>query len=84
MRLRQIEDVNVIADARTVRSRVVGAVNLHCVPLPERHPENIRNQMGLDAMIFPIFFGRAGRIEVTQRDILETVDLIVPSQHLFK
>jgi hypothetical protein len=78
VRLRQIHDVDVIADARAVRRRIIRAVNLALLRLAERDLEHVRDEMGFDAMMLAELLARAGGIEVAERDELQPVQLLIP------
>ena len=52
MGLGEIDDVDVVADAAAVGRRVVGAVDLDRLLLAEGDLEDIRDQVGLDAVVF--------------------------------
>ena len=78
MRLRQVEDVDVIADAGAVGRRIIRAENLALRLLAERDLQHVRNQMRLDAMMFAEFFARAGGVEVAEGDELQPVNLLIP------
>ena len=51
VRLGQVVDVDVVADAGAVRRRVVGAEDLDVRPLPERHLEDERDQVRLRVVV---------------------------------
>ena len=80
MRARQIENVNVVANAGAIRCVVIGAVNFNMRFFAERDLQHIRDEMRLAAMVFAKFCRRAGGIEIAQRDKAQSVDLIVPAQ----
>ena len=75
VRARQIQDVDVVANAGAVRSLVIRPINLHVRLLPKRDFQDIRNEMGLEPVIFAKIFRRAGRIEVTKGDKTKSVNL---------
>src|SRR4029434_2956549 len=80
VRLSEIDDVDVIADARAVRRLIVGAVNLDVFLLAKRDLEDVGDEVRLNAMIFAETLGGAGGVEVTERDEFEAVNLVVPAQ----
>ena len=84
MRLRQILDVNVIADARAVRRRIIRAVNLHLRFFAERHEQHVRNQMRLDAVMLAKFFARAGSVEIAEGDEIQLVNFTIPDEHFLE
>ena len=53
--------MNVIANAGAIRRGVIGAVNLAMRRLAERNFEDVGNEMRFDAVMFAVFFARAGR-----------------------
>src|SRR5207249_7713033 len=75
----QIRHVDVIADARPVRGRVVLAENLRRLRAPEDHVQEPRNQMGFRRMVFAngAVRIRPRGIEVTQRNEADSEGLVV-------
>ena len=67
MRPRKIDNVDVVANARTVGRLIIGAENFYVRLLTERDFEHVGNQMCLKPVIFPKFAGRSGGVEITQR-----------------
>lgn len=84
MGLGQIDDVNIITDAGAIGCGIIGAVNVTLFGLTERHFENVRDEMGFDAMIFAEFFTGSGGVEIAEGDEFEAVDLVIPVQHLLE
>ena len=80
VRLREIEDVDVVADARAVGRLVVGAVDFDVLLLPERDLQDVRDEVRLDAVIFAEGLGGAGGVEVAQGDVVEAVDFVIPAE----
>src|SRR6185369_11336230 len=80
----QINDVNVIAHTRAVGRRVIRAKNLAVRRMAERDPEHVWNQMRLEAMMLAELFACAGGIEVAKGDKLQTVNPLIPLEHLLK
>ena len=78
VRLRQVDDVDVIADAGAVGRRIIRAENIALRFLAERDLKHVRNEMRLDAMMFAEFFARAGGVEIAERDEFQPVNLLVP------
>src|SRR3546814_19764432 len=68
VRLRQVAYMNVVADRRAVRCRVIRAEDLKRGPLPERGFEDERNQVGFRIVRLADLAVRIrdGRIEVTE------------------
>src|SRR3569833_1224806 len=52
MRVGEIHDMNVIADAGAVFCRIIVTVNKNLIALPERHLQNERDEMRFRRMIF--------------------------------
>src|SRR4029453_18019213 len=65
--LREIGDVDVVADARTVRGRVVVAEQLQLLPPAGGDLERDRYQVGLRVVPFAVRPVRADHVEVAQR-----------------
>src|SRR5437868_13749846 len=76
--------MNVIPNAGAVGRVVVGPINFDVGLLAERDSEDIRNQMGLDPVLFSEFLRGAGSVEITQRNKSQAVDLSVPTQDFFE
>src|SRR5581483_5732533 len=84
MGLGQINDVDIIPDAGAVGRGIIGAVNLALGGLAERDFEDVRDEVGFDAMMFAEFLAGAGGVEIAEGDKLEAVDLVIPVQHLLE
>src|SRR4051812_24667272 len=84
MRASEIKDVDVITDARSVRCLVIRPVNLHVPFLAERHFQDVRDEMSLDAVVFAKTVGGAGGVEVAQRNKPKIMNLAVPMQDLLE
>src|SRR6266487_4451247 len=84
MRIREIEDVNVIANTGSIRRVVVGSVNVDVWFFSERHLQHSRNEMRLRSMVFAKSLGCAGGIEVAQTNKFHSMNLVVPAQNFFK
>src|ERR1051325_4942795 len=74
----EIDDVNVITDARAVGSGIIGAEDLDVWALAQRDLEDNGNQMRLLAVMFTVAAGRTSRVEVAQTDVLDAVQTVVP------
>src|SRR5208283_307815 len=82
VRVRQIADMDVIADAGAVGCRVVGAENVHVWGAAEGDFENPWDEMRLRLVgLALIGTGRAGGIEIAQAGIAQAVNLMEPSEH---
>ncbi len=68
MSLGKVDNVDVIANARTVRRFVIRSENFHGGLFTQRDLENVRNEMRFHAMIFTEPFRSAGGVEITQRN----------------
>ncbi len=84
MGLREIEDVDVIADAGAVRRLVIGAEDRDMLLLAERDFQDVRNEVRFDAVILAEFFGGASGVEVAQRHVAQAVDFVVPAEHFLE
>src|SRR5205085_11152680 len=82
--LRQIDDVNVIANAGAIGGRIIGAVEFALGGLAQRDLKDVGNQMRFGAVMLSEFFARAGRIEIPEGDEFEPIDLTVPAKKFFK
>ena len=80
MRLGEVLDMNVVADRRPIRRRVIGSINFDLRPLPERRRQNERDEVRLRLVPFADFalgIG-AGSIEIAQRHPPQPVGLTIP------
>lgn len=82
--LSQVGDVNIVANAGAVGSRVITAQNIDVGPFSEGHLEDQRNQVGFNPVVLPEFVTCSGSVEVPERDELQPVQLMVPAKDLFK
>ena len=85
MRLGQIQDVDVVADAGTVRRGIVRAQNRDLGCSAGGHVHHNWDEVLHEARVFPIAGIERGAcgIEVAQRRCPHTVAGIKPAQHLF-
>ncbi len=84
MRLRQVQNVNIIPNARAVRRRIIRPENLTVVLLAEGHFEHVGNEMRFDPVMLAKFFARPRSVEVAEGDKLQTVNLLVPPQNFLE
>src|SRR5438876_1965117 len=84
VRLGEVNDVNVVANASAIRRGVIGAEDVALRRLAEDGLEHVGNQMRLDSVVFAEALARTRRVEVTERDELQTVNSLIPLQHLFE
>ena len=87
MRVGQVGDVDVVADAGAVGGGIVVAVDANGGASPERDVEDERNQVGFRVVGFAAgdalgTFRRAGYVEVAQRGIAQAVNAIEPAEHV--
>jgi len=61
----QVGDVNVIANACAIRRRIIGAKNRDIFAQPQSDLQRDGNQMRFRLVVFPLFAGRAGGVEIT-------------------
>src|SRR5437879_3936293 len=80
----KIADVDVVPDARSVRSWKICSVNLSIRQRTERYLQNTRNQMRLNPMMFPISFRSAGNIKIAENTKSQPMNLIKPAQDFFE
>src|SRR5260370_37303187 len=78
VRIGDIEYVDVIADAGSVRCGIVRAEDIDMGQSTASGVENPRNEMSFDAMMLAAFLGGSGSVEITEGHVLEaSVDLVV-------
>ena len=78
VRLGEVDDVNVVADAGAVRSGVVGAKNSALLRLAKRDAQHVGDEMRLDRALFAEFLAATGGVEVAERHKFEPVQFVVP------
>src|ERR1700676_3804064 len=79
-----IEHVDVIADAGSVRRRVVRSEDIDMGQSTAGGIENPRNEMSFHAMMLAAFLGGSGGVEIAEGHIFESgVDLVI-RQNLFE
>lgn len=84
MGIGDIEDVNIVANAGSVRRGVVGPEYVDVGKATASGIENARDEMSFDAMLFAAFPGGSSSVEIAEGDVVEaSVELIV-SENLFK
>src|SRR3954470_3029566 len=64
VRVREVDNVNVISNTGSIGCIVIRSVNLDAWALAERHPHHGGNQMRLRPVIFAEVLGGAGGVEV--------------------
>ena len=84
MSLRQVSDMDVVANACAVRRRIVGPENIALGCQAHRHFQHVGNQMRLNLMVLAKMFRRACGIEVTESHKFQAMNLMIPTQHLLK
>ncbi len=75
MRSREIDHVNVVANTRTVRRRIIITKDLDVSAFPGRCLQGDRNDVALRIVIFAALFTRARGVEISQRRVPEPVAL---------
>ena len=80
MRVGKVEHVDVVAHARAVAGRIIIAKNRDARPLAGGRFEHEGNQMRFGLVAFARAIARAGSIEIPQRDDLEAVRAVEPSE----
>src|SRR5713101_5859300 len=84
VRIGDIEHVDVVAEAGSVRCGVVRAEDIDMGQSTASGVENPRNEMSFDAMMLAAFLGGSGSVEITEGHVLEPgVDLVI-RQNLFE
>ena len=73
--------MDVIADARAIRSRVVPTKNLKILPLPQGDLHQERNDVSLRGVVFAAFLGCSSRIKVAQCGIPQSLGYLQPMQY---
>ena len=84
MRVGEIEDVDVIANTRSIRRVVVVSVDFDVRFLTECHLQHSWNEMRLRSMVFAKFLRCAGGVEVAQANKFHPMDVVVPTQNFFE
>ena len=84
MCLRQIQNVDIVSYARTIRRRIVAAKNFHLVALAERDLQNGGNKVRLRIMIFALFTCATRGIEIAQSGVTQPVNPVQPIKHVFR
>ena len=79
--LREVEDVDVVADAGAVGGLVVGAVDFDMILLAEGDFEDVGDQVGFDPVILAKFLRCPGGVEVAERGEGQAVDFFIPTEH---
>ena len=78
VRLGEIDDVNVVADAGAVRRGVVGTENPTLLLLAKRNAQHVGDEVRLDPAMFTKLLAATGGVEVAECHELESVQLVVP------
>src|SRR5215470_11967130 len=82
MRLGEILDMDVVADRRAVRGRVIGAVDLDVGPPSESGLKHERNEVSLRLVAFTDFTVGVGTggIKIAERHPAQPIGLAIPMQ----
>src|SRR5579863_5279294 len=75
-----VQNMNVIAEARSIRGRIIMAENLEEFPFAGYHLQQQRNDVGFWPMILPDGGGPPAGVEVPEGDDLPIVGTCVPTQ----
>ena len=67
--IRDIEDVNIVADASSIGGGVISAKDINMGDRATRRVQHSGNKMGFDTMRFAALFGCASGIEIAQRNV---------------
>ena len=84
MRLREVEDMNVVTDAGAVRRIVVVSEEHGFFALALSDLKQNRDQVRFGVVVLAVLFRRAGGVEVAESGIFEPVNSAVPVQDLLK
>src|SRR5262245_40072032 len=84
VRVGKIEDMNVIANTRSIGRVVVRAVDFDIRFFTKRRLKHIRNEMCLRSMVFAKFLRCARGIEVPKANKFHSMNLVVPAQNFFE
>src|SRR5690625_4374848 len=79
----QVAHIDVVADAGTIRRRVVVSEHLHCLAVAGSDVQDDGNQVCLRVVVFAKLFAGPGSVEVTQGRVAEPMGLAVPLQRPF-
>ena len=83
VRFRQIDDVDVVADAGPILRRIVGAEHLQRRPVRLRSRQGEGNQVRLRGVVLAPLGARPRGIEVAQRRVADPVYPAIPLEDLF-
>ena len=83
MRLRQVRDVNIVADTRTIGRIIIVAEDFDVGPFALSDLQNERDQMAFGVVVLAAFQTGACRIKVTKCNITETFDPVQPVEVTF-
>src|SRR6185312_4775991 len=78
----EVFDVDVVADAGAVGSRIVVAIDVDAGAAAEGDVENDGDQVRLGFVGFAVSIDRARDVEVAERSVTQAVDAVEPGQHL--
>ena len=84
VRLREVEDMDVVTDAGAVRRIVVVSEEHGFFALALSDLKQNRDQVRFGVVVLAVLFRRAGGVEVAESGIFEPVDSAVPVQDLLK
>lgn len=83
VRLREIVDMDVVANTGAVRRGIVGAEDRNRAGCLESGAENVWDEMGFGFVAFGVAVPRAGGVEITEDSVAESVNLAEPFQDDF-
>src|SRR5215467_12454878 len=82
--LRQIGNMNVIANAGSVGGWIVGAEQFAVRGMSQGHFQDVGDQVRLPAVVFSEFFTRAGGVKIAEGDVFQAIDLAIPKKNFFE
>src|SRR5712692_6562135 len=84
VRIGDIEHVDVVAEAGSVRCGIVRAEDIDMGQSAASGVENPRNEMSFDAMMLAAFLGGSGSVEIAEGHVLEPGVDVVIRENLFE
>lgn len=79
----EIVDMDEVADACSIRSRIVGSEDGNRAGGAESGAQNVGNEMGLGFVMLPVAVPCAGGVEITENGETKPVDAVKPVEHDF-
>src|SRR4029077_14284921 len=83
VRIREVDDMDVVPDRRAIGSRVVVAKHTYGLLLSQGRGENIGNQMRFWPVVFPAIFSGASGVEVAQGHEFHSIGGVISVEEPF-